>query len=28
LAPGDTPKYSPTTVEAHMREMYGRTYKG
>jgi isopenicillin N synthase-like dioxygenase len=28
LAPGDTPKYSPTTVEAHMREMYSRTYKG
>jgi isopenicillin N synthase-like dioxygenase len=28
LAPADTTKYSPTTVEAHMREMYGRTYKG
>jgi isopenicillin N synthase-like dioxygenase len=28
LAPGETPKYPPTTVEAHMREMYRRTYKG
>ncbi len=28
LAPGDAPKYPPTTVEAHMREMYRKTYKG
>lgn len=28
LGPGETPKYPPTTVEAHMREMYRRTYKG
>jgi len=28
LAPGETPKYPATTVEAHMREMYRRTYKG
>jgi isopenicillin N synthase-like dioxygenase len=28
LKPGETPKYPPTTVEAHMREMYRRTYKG
>jgi len=28
LQPGETPKYPPTTVEAHMREMYRRTYKG
>jgi isopenicillin N synthase-like dioxygenase len=27
LAQGETPKYPPTTVEAHMREMYRRTYK-
>jgi isopenicillin N synthase-like dioxygenase len=27
LEPGKTPKYPPTTVEAHMREMYRRTYK-
>lgn len=27
LAAGATPKYPPTTVEAHMREMYRRTYK-
>jgi isopenicillin N synthase-like dioxygenase len=27
LAPGEAPKYPPTTVEAHMREMYRRTYK-
>jgi isopenicillin N synthase-like dioxygenase len=26
LAPGETPKYPPTTVEAHLREMYRRTY--
>ena len=26
LGDGDTPKYHPTTVEAHMREMYDRTY--
>ena len=26
--PGETPKYPPTTVEAHMREMYRQTYKG
>tara|TARA_Y100001934_G_scaffold224813_1_gene269062 strand:- start:2629 stop:3600 length:972 start_codon:yes stop_codon:yes gene_type:complete len=26
LGDGDTPKYPPTTVEAHMREMYDRTY--
>ncbi|MGB0632143.1 MAG: isopenicillin N synthase family dioxygenase [Alphaproteobacteria bacterium] len=26
LADGDTPKYAPTTVEAHMREMYAQTY--
>jgi len=28
LAPGEAPKYPATTVEAHMREMYRRTYKG
>jgi len=28
LAPGQTPKYAPTTVEGHMREMYRRTYRG
>jgi isopenicillin N synthase-like dioxygenase len=28
LAPGEAPKYPPTTVEAHMRDMYRRTYKG
>jgi isopenicillin N synthase-like dioxygenase len=28
LAPGETPKYPPTTVEAHLREMFRRTYKG
>jgi isopenicillin N synthase-like dioxygenase len=28
LRPGERPKYPPTTVEAHMREMYRRTYKG
>ena len=27
LARGETPKYSPTTVEGHLREMYRRTYK-
>ena len=26
LSPGETPKYPPTTVEAHLREMYRRTY--
>jgi isopenicillin N synthase-like dioxygenase len=26
LAPSETPKYPPTTVEAHLREMYRRTY--
>ncbi len=26
LAPGETPRYAPTTVEGHMREMYARTY--
>lgn len=26
LAPGETPRYAPTTVEGHMREMYDRTY--
>jgi len=28
LASGEQPKYRPTTVEAHMREMYRRTYNG
>lgn len=28
LAPGETPKYPPTTVEGHMREMYERIYAG
>jgi isopenicillin N synthase-like dioxygenase len=28
LKPSEAPKYPPTTVEAHMREMYRRTYKG
>jgi isopenicillin N synthase-like dioxygenase len=27
LAPGETPKYPPITVEQHMRDMYRRTYK-
>jgi isopenicillin N synthase-like dioxygenase len=27
LAAGETAKYPPTTVEAHMREMYRKTYK-
>jgi len=27
LSPGEAPKYPPITVEAHMREMYKRTYK-
>jgi isopenicillin N synthase-like dioxygenase len=26
LSPGESPKYPPTTVEAHLREMYRRTY--
>jgi isopenicillin N synthase-like dioxygenase len=26
LAPGERPKYAPVTVEAHLREMYRRTY--
>ena len=26
LAPGETPRYAPTTVEGHMQEMYRRTY--
>ena len=26
LADGETPKYPPTTVEQHMRDMYARTY--
>lgn len=26
LEPGETPRYPPTTVEAHMREMYARTF--
>jgi isopenicillin N synthase-like dioxygenase len=26
LAPGETPRYEPVTVEAHMRLMYARTY--
>jgi isopenicillin N synthase-like dioxygenase len=28
LGPGETPKYPPIAVEAHMREMYRQTYKG
>lgn len=28
LAPGDQPKYPPTTVEAHMKERYRQTYGG
>lgn len=28
LGHGDKPKYPPTSVEAHMREMYRQTYKG
>ena len=27
LKPGEQPKYPPITVEAHLREMYRRTYK-
>ena len=27
LAPGETPKYPPITVEQDMRDMYRRTYK-
>ncbi len=27
LKPGERPKYAPTTVETHLREMYRRTYK-
>lgn len=27
LAPGETPKYPPVTVEDHLRSMYDRTYK-
>ncbi|ATN35673.1 oxidoreductase [Rhizobium sp. ACO-34A] len=26
LKPGEEPKYKPTTVEGHLREMYARTY--
>jgi isopenicillin N synthase-like dioxygenase len=26
LAPGEEPKYAPTTVEGHLQEMYQRTY--
>jgi hypothetical protein len=26
LEPGETPRYPPTTFEAHMRDMYARTY--
>lgn len=28
LGEGETPRYAPTTVEAHYREMYRRTYAG
>jgi isopenicillin N synthase-like dioxygenase len=28
LAPDETPKYVATTVDAHMREMYRKTYRG
>ena len=28
LAPGEQPKYPPTTVEAHMKERYRQTYGG